>query len=176
MSYTLTRRPDVTEYAPYYSGYISQVPDGDVVALLGAQIDDTLALLRAIPEQRATHRYAPGKWSIKEVIAHLSDTERIMSYRALRIARGDQTPLAGFEQNDYVAIGRFDRLPLRDLSDELGAVRQATLHFVRNLDDEACARRGTANGFEVTARALAYIIAGHERHHMSLLRSRYLPG
>lgn len=176
MPFTLTRRPDASEYAAYYSGYISQVPDGDVVTMLGAQITETLALLRTIPEARATHRYAPGKWSIKEVVAHISDTERIMVYRALRIARGDQTPLPGFEQDGYIAVGRFDRFPLRDLVDELGAVRQATLHFMRSLDDEACARRGTASGFEVTPRALAYIVAGHERHHMSILRSRYLPG
>jgi hypothetical protein len=167
-------RPATGEYASYYGRYIDRVPDGDLCALLEAQLAETIDLVRTIPESRGTHRYAPGKWSIKEVLGHVIDTERIMSYRALRIGRGDPTPLPGFEQNDYVPTGDFDRRPLQDLCDELAAVRAATVHLVRHLDGVALARRGTASGHPVTTRALAYIIAGHERHHVAILREQYL--
>lgn len=170
----LIPRPAEDEYAPYYGRYISRVPDGDLCVILASQLADTLALVRAIPEQRGTHRYADGKWSIKEVIGHLSDCERIMSYRALRFARADQTPLPGFEQNDYVPPGGFDRRTLQDLSEELAAVRQATLHLLQHLDSAAFTRGGTASGNRVTVRALAYIIAGHERHHVEILKAKYL--
>ncbi|HEY7686838.1 MAG TPA: DinB family protein [Gemmatimonadales bacterium] len=174
MPANLISRPDEDEYAPYYGRYISRVPDGDLCAILASQLADTLALIRSIPEQRGTHRYADGKWSIKEVIGHLIDTERIMSYRALRFARADQTPLPGYEQNDYVPPGGFDRRTLQDLSEEFAAVRQATLHLFRHLDPAALTRAGTASGNRVTVRALAYIIAGHERHHIEILKAEYL--
>jgi hypothetical protein len=167
-------RPAADEYAPYYGKYLALVPDGDVRALLATQLEDTLTLLRGIPEGRGGHRYAPDKWSIREVVGHVCDTERIMSYRALRIGRGDATPLPGFEQNDYVPTGRFDQRTIADLGLELAAIRQATLHLFRHLDAEALARRGTASNGPFTPRALAYVIAGHERHHVALLRSRYL--
>lgn len=167
-------RPAEDEYSPYYAGYIARVPDGDLCATLAAQLTDTRALVHAIPEARGTHRYAPGKWSIKEVLGHVIDTERIMSYRALRFARADETPLPGFEQNDYVPTGGFDRRTLQDLSDELAAVRQATIHQLRHLDPVALTRRGTASGKQVSVRALAYIIAGHERHHVEILKTKYL--
>jgi len=170
----LIPRPAEDEYSPYYAGYIARVPDGDLCATLAAQLADTHALVHAIPEARGTHRYAPGKWSIKEVLGHVIDTERIMSYRALRIARGDTTPLPGYEQDDYVPAGGFDRRTLQDLRDELAAVRQATIHLLRHLDPIALARRGTASGKPVSARALAYIIAGHERHHVEILTAKYL--
>jgi uncharacterized damage-inducible protein DinB len=170
----LIPRPAEDEYSPYYAGYIARVPDGDLCATLAAQLADTHALVHAIPEARGTHRYAPGKWSIKEVLGHVIDTERIMSYRAMRIARGDTTPLPGYEQDDYVSAGGFDRRTLQDLRDELAAVRQATIHLLRHLDPTALARRGTANGKLVSARALAYIIAGHERHHVEILNAKYL--
>ena len=174
MHASLIPRPAADEYAPYYGRYISRVPDGDLCVMLASQLADTLALVRAIPEQRGTHRYADGKWSIKEVIGHVSDTERIMSYRALRFARADQTPLPGFEQNDYVPVGGFDRRTLQDLSEELAAVRQATIHLLRPLDPAALTRGGTASGNRVSVRALAYIIAGHERHHVEILKTKYL--
>ena len=174
MPASLIPRPAADEYAPYYGRYISRVPDGDLCVMLASQLADTLALVRAIPEQRGTHRYADGKWSIKEVIGHVSDTERIMSYRALRFARADQTPLPGFEQNDYVPVGGFDRRTLQDLSEELAAVRQATIHLLRHLDPAALTRGGTASGNRVSVRALAYIIAGHERHHVEILKTKYL--
>lgn len=169
-------RPAADEYAPYYSRYISRVPEGDVLELLERQGRESSALLRALPEGRGAHRYAPDKWSVKEVVGHVADSERIFSYRALRIGRADSTPLPGFEQDDFVRVAGSDRRPLRDLVAELEAVRAATIALFRGLDDEALARRGTASGQAVTARALAYIIAGHERHHLEILRGRYLGG
>ena len=174
MTAALATRPASTEYAPYYDRYIARVPEGDVTATLEAQLAETLALLRTIPEERGTHRYGPDKWSIKEVVGHLADSERIFAYRALRVARGDATPLPGFDENAYVRGARFDAIPLADLAAELEAVRRATLALLRGLDDEALGRRGVANDQEITPRALAYIIAGHERHHVGILRERYL--
>jgi len=170
----LTPRPAENEYSPYYADYIARVPDGDLCATLAVQLTDTRALIHAIPEARGAYRYAPGKWSIKEVLGHVIDTERIMSYRALRIARGDTTPLSGYEQDDYVPTGGFDRRTLQDLTDEFAAVREATLHLFRHLDPAALARRGTASDKPVSVRALAYIIAGHERHHVAILTANYL--
>lgn len=167
-------RPQSTEYAPYYAGYIAHVPDGDVVETLRRQRDETRRLLLAIPEERGGHRYAPDKWSIRELLGHVSDTERVMSYRALRIARGDQTPLAGFDQDTFVAGANFDRRTIADLAEELELVRAATIALVQSFDEESFERRGTANGLEVSARALVFIIAGHEQHHLEILRSRYL--
>jgi hypothetical protein len=171
-----TQRPKGDEFAPYYAGYIDAVPYGDVVHALESQLADTLGLIRGLPESRGEHRYAPGKWTIKEVIAHVSDCERVFAYRLLRIARGDATPLAGFEQDDYVRRGNFGARTLADLAQELEYVRRANLVLFASLDDEAMSRRGTANNQAISARALAYIIAGHERHHVKILRSRYLGG
>ena len=167
-------RPGPDEHDQYYSRYISRVPDGvDLLAVLAEQRDATATLLSKVPVDRRSFRYAPGKWSVKEVVGHLSDTERIMAYRALRIARADATPLPGFEENDYVPPARFDELGLDQLAEEWVAVRQASLAMFRNLPAEAWTRRGTANGSQVSVRALAYIIAGHELHHLETLRTRY---
>jgi hypothetical protein len=134
---------------------------------------DTARVLRAVPSGKADFAYAPGKWTVKEVIGHMGDTERVMSYRALRFARNDSTTLAGFDENTYVPAGRFGRRTIGDLVDELEAVRVATVHLLSHLDEEALARRGFANDAEMSVRALAYIIAGHERHHLNVLRERY---
>lgn len=174
MTRALITRPATDEYAPYYGTYIGKVPDGDVRALLSSQLVETLALIRSIPESRGGHRYAPDKWSIREVLGHIVDSERIFSYRALRIGRGDATPLPGFEQNDYVPMGGFDARTLSDLADELAAVRQATTLLFAHFDRAALERRGTASGNPVSVRALAYIITGHERHHVGILKTRYL--
>jgi hypothetical protein len=174
MTASLIARPGADEYAPYYGTYIGKVPDGDLRSMLSTQLAETLALIRSIPESRGGHRYAPDKWSVREVLGHLADSERIFSYRALRIARGDATPLPGFEQNDYVPAGGFDARTLRDLADELAAIRQATIHLFAHLDPSAFERRGTASGKPVSVRALAYIIAGHELHHVGILKTRYL--
>jgi uncharacterized damage-inducible protein DinB len=174
MTTSATERPASDEYAPYFEQYVSLVPEGDVVARLGQQLDTTLRLLRAIDEDQANHRYAPDKWSIKEVIGHLIDAERIFAYRALRISRGDATPLAGFEQNDYVPNANSDARELADLAAEFACVRQSTLHLLKSLSDEAWLRRGVANDNEVSVRALAYMMAGHEAHHVQVIKSRYL--
>jgi uncharacterized damage-inducible protein DinB len=168
-------RPAADEYAPFYAGYIAQVEDGDVRLQTGSQIRDTVALLDGLSDEGAELRYGADKWSIKEVVGHLADAERIMAYRMLRIARGDETPLEGFDENAYVPAARCDSLSLQSLLDELRAVRAATLALERNLPAEAWTRSGTANGHRVSARALAYIIAGHELHHRAILRERYLP-
>jgi hypothetical protein len=169
----LSSPPDAGEYGAFYAGYVARVPAGDLLSTLATQLDDTLAVVASFGEARADHRYAPGKWSVKEVVGHLADTERIFAYRALRIARGDATPLPGFDENLFVATAGFDRRPLADLVADLRLVRQHTLALLRALDDEALARRGTASNNPLTARAAAYVIAGHERHHAAVLRERY---
>ena len=167
-------RPSVGEYLPYYERYVARVPEGDVVAILSEQVGETLALLRSLPAERTLHRYAPGKWSIRDMVQHMSDTERVMCYRALRIARNDPTPLAGFEENDWARAAGADARDWLQLTDELEAVRAATVALLRGMDAEAAVRRGRANDAEVSVRALAFIIAGHERHHVAVLRERYL--
>jgi hypothetical protein len=174
VSTIITAQPDTTEYAPYYEKYIALVPKDDVVATLSRQLDETLATLRGLTEEQADSRYAPGKWSIKELVGHVIDTERIFAHRAFRFARNDSAPLPGFEQDDYVRAGNFSNCQLFDLADEFEHVRRANLFLFRSLDGEAWLCRGTANDAEVSVRALAYIMAGHETHHMQILRTRYL--
>lgn len=166
-------RPNADEHSPYYAKYITQVPEGDLVSMLREQLMETAALLRGVGD-RADYAYAPGKWTIKEVVGHVSDVERVMSYRALRIARNDKTNLPGFDENAFVANASFGRRTVDDLVEELQVVRAATIHLAKHLDADELARRGTANGHEISVRALFYIIAGHERHHVALLRDRYL--
>ena len=174
MAQQLTNRPQPTEYAPYYGQYIARVADGNIITILGQQIDNTLALLHGLSDAQARSRYAPGKWSVKEVVGHLMDTERIFGYRALRFARNDQTPLSGFEQNDYVQQAAFDAQSLSDLASEFEHVRRGNIHLLRGLTADSWDRRGEANANEVSVRALAYIIAGHELHHMEIIRTKYL--
>ena len=164
--------PAADEHNPYYGKYIALVGP-DSLAALESQARSTAAFLAAVPEEKGNYRYAEGKWSVKEVIGHLADGERIFAYRALRIARADTTDLPGFEENDYVPAGRFDRRTLADMAAELASVRAATLTLVRSLDAEALVRMGSANGSPVSVRALVAIIAGHELHHLGLLRERY---
>jgi uncharacterized damage-inducible protein DinB len=166
--------PQPSEYAPYYGRYISLVPGQDILATLPHQIRDTQSLLAGLREEDGNLRYAPGKWSIKQVLGHLIDSERVFCYRALRFARGDQTPLPGFEQDDYVRDGPFELCRLADLLEEFTDVRKATVDFFRTLDETAWSRQGTANDNQVTVRATAYIIAGHELHHRRLLKEKYL--
>ena len=166
--------PDPTEYAPYYGRYITLVGGDDVVAALEDQPRETLALLSTLSEEQGDYRYAPAKWSVKEVLGHVIDTERVLSYRALRFARNDRTPLASFEQDDYVRAGDFADCRLADLIEEFVCVRRASLWFFRQLSAEAWMRRGIASGNEVSVRAIAYIVAGHELHHRQVLREKYL--
>ncbi len=175
---TASLRPQPGEYAPYYDRYISLVhtsdPGNDILAVLEDQRRQMLLLLCGRTEADGDFRYAPEKWSLKEVLGHVNDTERIFSYRALRIARGDKTPIEGFEQDDYVRNGPFERNALGDLIEDYIAVRRATVTLLRNLDEASWTRRGTASSNEVTVRALAYIIAGHELHHRRIMEENYL--
>ncbi len=166
-------RPGADEHIEFYGRYIRLVPGDDVMPALRGQIGETLRLVSGLPEERALHRYAAGKWSVKQVLGHLADAERVFSYRALRFARADATPLAGFDENAYVPAGAFDARPLDDLVEEYRVVRQASIALFGSLDQEAQLRRGKANDAPVSARALAWIIAGHELHHRALLRERY---
>ena len=168
------QRPREDEYLPYYETYISKVPDGDILEILTGQLDETQKLLRSIPEDRGGYRYSPEKWSIREVIGHLIDSERVFAYRALRFARGDVNPLAGFDQDEYVRASGSDRRTIADLASELEYVRRSTIAMLRSFEDAAAERRGKANNAEVSVRALAWIIAGHERHHLGILKERYL--
>jgi hypothetical protein len=167
-------RPAPDEFAPYYGRYIEKVLDGDIVATLRDQIEETRSVLRDIPESRAGFRYAPDKWSIREVVGHISDAERIFAYRAMRIARGDETPLPGFDENEFVRRARFDDRSYSGLIQELAAVRSATIALFDSLFPEEWTRRGIASDKGVSARALAWIVAGHEKHHVTILKERYL--
>lgn len=164
-------RPQPDEYATWFGRYIDKVPDGDIAATLEAQGRETQELIARAGD--GTHRYADGKWSVRQVVGHITDGERVFAYRLLAIARGEQQSLPGFEENEYVANANFDELALAQLAEGLAIQRQATLSLVRTLSDEALARKGTANGSPITARALAWAIAGHERHHVGILRERY---
>ena len=166
-------RPEPGEYAPYYEKYISLVPGADILDTLASQRRQMLILLCGRDDKEGNFRYAPDKWSVKELLGHVCDTERIFAYRALRISRADRTPIEGFEQDDYVRNGPFAHRPIAELIEDYIAVRRATLTLFRNLDEQAWTRIGIANKNEVSVRALAYITAGHELHHKRILEERY---
>jgi uncharacterized damage-inducible protein DinB len=166
-------RPAAGEYPDFEHAYIVRVPAGPLPVVLERQRVGTIALLRTVPASRADYAYAPGKWTIKDVVGHVCDTERIMAYRALRFARGDTTPLPGFDQDAYVPAGEFGARTLNSLIHEFDAVRRASIALFSDLPADGWTRRGTANGFVHTARALAYVIAGHELHHRAILQTRY---
>ena len=168
-------RPKTGDYASFYEKYIALVPEGEFLQILETQLREWQRLLGEISEEQADFHYAPGKWSIKEMLGHVSDSERIFSYRLLRIARGDQTPLPGFEQDDYVRAANSSARKRRDLLEEFTAVRRATIALAASLDNAAWLRRGVANQQEISATALAFVIAGHDRHHRQVLEERYLP-
>jgi hypothetical protein len=173
MSYD--QRPGKGDHVEYYSRYVALVPDGDIVAILATQLEDTLVPIRELTDAQARFAYAPGKWSVKEVLGHLADTERVFCYRALRIARADATPLPGFDENAYTPAGRFDERPPASLLAELAAVRSATVALFAGLPADAWKRFGTASNNPISVRACAWIIAGHELHHRNGLAQNYLP-
>ena len=174
MSQAAATKPAPTEHALEFSKYVTLVPEGDIIQTLERQIENSLSLFRSIPSDKGNFRYAPDKWSVKELLGHLIDSERMFTYRALRFARNDQTPLPGYEQDDYVREGNFDSRNLADMVEEFATLRRATVQLFRPLNETEWLRHGKANENDVSVRALAYIIAGHELHHMGVLRSRYL--
>lgn len=165
--------PQTSEYPEPYAGYVSHV-EGDVLQVLAQQIDDTVTLLREVPPDRADYAYAPGKWTVKEVVGHVNDVERVFCYRAMCFARGETQPQPGFDQDAYVTAGQFQHRPLEQLLDEFAAVRAATVALFHGFGRAEWMRGGIANDAEFTVRAVAYILAGHERHHLAVLRERYL--
>jgi hypothetical protein len=167
-------KPEPNEYAPYYGRYISLVSGSDIIDALAHQAVSTEAYLKELPAAKGGFRYAPGKWSVKEVIAHVIDSERVFAYRALTFARGDTAALPGFEQDDWMKALSVEDVPLESFIDEYKNVRGATIHLFRQLTPDAWKRRGTASDNPVTVRALAYIIAGHELHHLKVLREKYM--
>ena len=166
-------RPDANEYAPFYANYVNLVPGDDVIASLETQRLNIVHALSVRSEREGNFRYAPDKWSVKEIIGHLSDAERVFAYRAMRIARADRTPLPAFEQDDYVRNGGFNERRLVDLVEEFAAVRSTSLALFRSLNEAAWRRTGVASNKEVSVRALAFITAGHQLHHQRILDERY---
>ena len=175
MSLDLAQRPAPTDYAPWFDRYISLVPDGPIVEMLERQCEETLSLLRSLPADKAGHAYAPGKWTVAELVGHVADSERVFAYRALCFGRGETQPQPGFDEKIYAASvpGRAG-LPFSAVIDDYAAVRNATLSLLRSFTPEAWERRGIANEKEISVRAQAWVIAGHERHHLKVLRERYL--
>jgi hypothetical protein len=167
-------RPEKKEYDEFYAGYVSLVPETDILTALQNQISDVQNLFAQITEEKGDFRYAENKWTIKELLGHIIDAERVFSYRALRISRNDKTPLSGFEENSYVANSNFSQRSLADLLEEFSLLRRANAILFQNLPDEAWSQTGTASDAEVSVRALAYIMVGHVRHHLNILKERYI--
>lgn len=169
----MSNRPAANEYSESSKGYVALAPEEDVVAALDKQGRETLALFRMLTDEKGSFRYAPEKWSVKQVIGHVVDSERIFSYRALSIARGETKSLPGYDEKTFAEKAGFDRCSLGDLIDGYEAVRRASVLLFRSMPDEAWTRMGTANEKPVSVRALAYVTLGHERHHLKVLRERY---
>lgn len=167
-------RPESNEFAPYYNNYISQIDGGGVMPVLDSQAAELRSMFENVPEEKGAFAYAGGKWSTKELLSHMIDGERIFSYRVLRISRGDETAIEGFEQDDYIANSNANNRSFADLLDEFEHERRANLLMINNISDENSKRVGTASGNPVSARALVYIMAGHAKHHMKILSERYL--
>jgi uncharacterized damage-inducible protein DinB len=167
-------RPLESEYPAYYAKYVASVPNNDLLAYFATQKENLASLLATLPESKLLYKYAEGKWSIKDVAQHVIDSERIFAYRALSIARNDPHELPGFEENDYAAIANADARSGQDLASDFNAARAATIALYTSFDNEILERKGIANGKHVTVRALGYIIAGHDLHHLGVIKERYL--
>jgi hypothetical protein len=168
------RRPEANEYQSEYARYVDLVPETDIVGALTAQLAETRSVLSSVDASRAGHRYAEGKWSVREVTGHMSDAERVFGYRSFAISRGEQASLPSFDEETYTPAGAYDLWSMSDLIECFSTLRTSNLLFMRMLDEKAWSRSGTANGHPVTTRALAYGMLGHERHHLGVLRERYL--
>jgi len=169
------KKPDVNEYAPYYQRYIDLITTDDIFSFFKQQAEEILALFTNLSEDQASFRYTEGKWTIKEVLAHIVDSERIFGYRVLAISRGEKNPLPGFAENEYVANGKYQNRSLQSLLAEYSHLSSANLELFKSLDEEMLSQKGTASGKEVTARAILFITIGHEKHHLEIIKSRYLP-
>jgi hypothetical protein len=165
-------RPEPAEYAPFYEKYIALVPENDILRVMQSAPETELSFLSGVAENQASVCHPPYTWTIKQVVGHLSDSERVFGYRALRFARGDSTALPGFDENAYAQAIRLEDIPLADLMGEFANLRRSHLAFFKHLSEEAWHRRGIANNAEISVRALAYVLVGHERHHASILRRR----
>ena len=170
----MTAMPESCEAAPYHFTYIDKVPHGDICQILEAQRAETIALMRSITEERSLYRYAPEKWSVRQVLSHVNDAERLFVFRAFWFARGFDSPLPSFEQETATAAAKADERPLAQHIEEFESVRAATLSFFQSLSEPAWMRHGVASGYPFSVRALAYITAGHVVHHAEILRERYL--
>ncbi|WP_440999491.1 DinB family protein [Fodinibius sp. SL11] len=166
-------RPQPDEYGDFYEGYINLVNEPNVIEALIRQGQKVYALIQQLTDEEAKYRYRDDKWSVQEIIGHLVDTERIMAYRALCISRGEQSPLPGYDHESYVEQGNFDQRSLQSLSTEYDALRNANISMFSSFTEEQISRKGTANGVPVSVRGLAFIIAGHERHHLNILENKY---
>lgn len=170
----MIKRPANDEFSSYYLPYVNSVPEGDIVSILGQQLEDTKLLLESVSEEQGQFRYGEGKWSIKEVIGHMTDTEQIMAYRLLCIARGETVSLPGFDEKQYVAHATFNDQSMEELINHFSIIRKSTLALMASFDDASWLRKGLANNTEVTVRGVAYIIAGHAMHHCQIIKARYL--
>lgn len=167
-------KPDPSEHDPYFSRYIQRVPDGDILEILATELETTSRLLGAVPAEREGYRYAPGKWSVREVLGHVIDAERMFQFRALCFARGDPAHLPNFDEGDYARASNADERPLTELLDEFGAVRRSGIALFRSFTPEMWTRSGRASSYEFSVRTFPYVIAGHEIHHRGVIEERYL--
>ncbi len=168
------KRPQVNEHPAYYTHYIGLVKGDNILKQLEDQVIDIQAIISEIPEEKENYAYASGKWTIKEVLGHIIDTERIMAYRALRFARKDKTALPGFDENEYVANSDYNKRTLYDIAHEFAIVRESNLALFKHFNEEALDQRGTANNNEATVRAILFMIAGHANHHLNVIKTKYL--
>ena len=166
-------RPEENEFAEYYNNYISKIEGNEVMPVLEAQSAELRSMISPLPEEKGTYAYDEGKWTIKEVLSHLIDGERIFAYRILRISRGDETPIEGFEQDGYIESSNANNRPFADLLEEFELQRKSNLLLLKNINEPSSRRMGIASGYPISVRALAYISAGHVRHHLGILKERY---
>lgn len=167
-------RPDKSEYAEYYHKYVVEVPEGDITDILESQLNSTVEFLSNISEDKSLYKYESNKWSVREVLGHIIDSERVFAYRALRFSRGDQKPLQGFDENLYISNSNYDNISLQLLIEEFFHLRKSTISLFRSMKNEMWLNKGNASGYDVTVRGLAYIIAGHTEHHLRIIKERYL--
>ncbi len=167
------QRPKQGDYAQYYEQYISELKGNDILKILESQLSEAIIFFKSIPEEKGGFKYSEGKWSVKEVIGHITDNERVLAYRALCIARGEKNELPGFEQDDYVKLGKFNNRTLNDLINEFRLLRESDLVMFKSFDEESLSKDGIASKNRVTVLAILFIVAGHTLHHLRILKEKY---